>query len=86
MMVDVNGLVYVDVNVFMVQVKIGIMYNGIFFMVFFVSGGVFFLDGIYFILCGNVFLVNEFIKVINMKFSVFILQVNVVKYLGVMFL
>ncbi len=72
------GFHLVDINSFFNGIaKNGIVANGIQFSTTFVKGGIFSLDGVHPTSQGYAIIANEFIKVINSKFSASIPQINV---------
>ena len=72
------GFHLVDMNSFFGNIaKNGLVANGIQFSTTFVTGGIFSIDGVHPTSQGYAIIANEFIKVINSKFSASIPQINV---------
>jgi phospholipase/lecithinase/hemolysin len=84
---DANGFGLVDFNTFFKGIRAsdfagGTVIDGITFKTFYVSGGLFSLDGVHPTSQGQAIMANEFIKVINSKFSANIPLVNVAEIPG----
>ncbi len=75
----------VDMNTYMKSFTTGIIYNGLAMNANFISGGAFSLDGIHPNPRGYALVANEFIRVINAKYSSTLQDVDVTAYDGVIF-
>ncbi|MFH1197678.1 MAG: SGNH/GDSL hydrolase family protein [bacterium] len=73
-----HGFAVVDINALLTQASTtGITYDGIKFTAQYVQGGLFSLDGVHPTSQGYAIIANEFIKVINTKYSASIPQINI---------
>jgi hypothetical protein len=79
------GFALVETGDFYDKLTTGFTYNGATLSATFVSGGAFSLDGIHLNPRGNALLANEFIKVINKKFTAKIPLINALNYNAILF-
>lgn len=79
------SIALVDMNSYMQTFTGGIIYNGVDMNASFISGGAFSLDGIHPNPRGYALVANEFIRVINVKYSSTLPEVDVTAYNGVIF-
>lgn len=82
---DLKGLAFADFNAYMNRIATGFSKNGVGYNSTFVTGNVFSLDGIHFTPRGAAFVANEFIDVINAKYSARIPRADETQYPTVLF-
>ena len=84
---DSKNLAYVDANAKLIELSAasGILYDGVKYTATFVTGGTFSLDGVHLTGRGYALIANEFLRMINMKYSSTLPMVEVNKFSGVKF-
>ncbi|MFN0049755.1 MAG: SGNH/GDSL hydrolase family protein [Cytophagales bacterium] len=80
---ETNGFAYVDMNAKLVELKKGLVINGVNYSATFVSGNSFSLDGVHLTAQGYAIVANYIIEAINAKYGSTIPTVNPTKYPGV---